>query len=1074
MRTNNVWAHRLRAGPAEVHQLLVPAGDLEVVERDGLTLLESTRGCWPTRPLGQLAPPDTALFARLGRVASGRRPQLAGWEGDRGLRTRAEISDSYAGALRLDPGRPGLRRAQRGAVYSVLGHWESGLEDPALVVMPTGTGKTDTMIALMVAGAPELLLVVVPTAALRTQIGAAFERLGVLQDPAVQAAAATALRPAVCRLEHGLTESDQAQQIAQAATVVVTTPAALDACAEQARAALLERVTHLMIDEAHHSAAKSWAAIIDQVASPRTVLFTATPFREDGQALRGRIIFRFPLREAQREGYFTRIEHEAVLSLTDTHRAVAQKAIDRLDADLAAGYDHVLMARVATVTGARDLERLYRQLAPQHRPSAIHDKLDEPKRRGIIADLTAGRRRIVVCVDMLGEGFDLPQLKIAAIHDPRRSLGPMLQFLGRFVRTSGTIRLGSAAVFLARDPSLAATPLRALLREDADWNVLVQDMTDRAGEAVEELDAFEASFRGVPEQVPTSLLTPTMSAVAHRAPTDQWQPLRALDYFGADRVVGGDVAIGGTTGPTGGEGPPAGGVAWLIVESIAPVRWADTTPELQQQTYELIMMRFDPTRRLLCIHGSEKSSGYVELARAVLGQGAEPIRGTATFRVLSGLDRLVPTTAGLLDARDQFTRYSMHVGSDVAAALDNAEARGRTQTHLITHGFRDGEPDTICAALSGRFWSLRSAAGIKQWSDWCAEQAPKLLDDTIDLAQVFDGLIIPLDLTERPERILLAVEWPWELYLRTVIPTVTLGQDTHPAPDVEFVVEDHQRYGPFRFSVTTPSWTVPYLAEFHGSRGLHYSAADAEATIDTGRETYRLSDWLNRHKPLLLLEGDAVIDDHDRLLAPREDLPPFDPARLVAVDFQANGVDIRVESQRAERRQDSIQAFMSRYLREHDTFEVLIDDDRAGEAADLVGLHTNRRELTITLIHCKFSSSDRPGARVEDLYELCGQAMRGARWRQRGGAPLLQHLQRRVQDYATRTGGVSAFETGTIEDLVRIREIAPQLHIRFRTVLVQPGLRARTASHEQLRLLAGAQAYLRAAAHSTFTVYSSP
>jgi hypothetical protein len=28
----------------------------------------------------------------------------------------------------------------------------------------------------------------------------------------------------------------------------------------------------------------------------------------------------------------------------------------------------------------------------------------------------------VVCVDMLGEGFDLPELKIAAFHDIRKSL----------------------------------------------------------------------------------------------------------------------------------------------------------------------------------------------------------------------------------------------------------------------------------------------------------------------------------------------------------------------------------------------------------------------------------------------------------------------------------------------------------------------------------------------------------------------------------------------------------------------------------------------------------------------------
>ena len=36
---------------------------------------------------------------------------------------------------------------------------------------------------------------------------------------------------------------------------------------------------------------------------------------------------------------------------------------------------------------------------------------------------------------MLGEGFDLPQLKIAAFHDIRKSLAVTLQLAGRFTRS---------------------------------------------------------------------------------------------------------------------------------------------------------------------------------------------------------------------------------------------------------------------------------------------------------------------------------------------------------------------------------------------------------------------------------------------------------------------------------------------------------------------------------------------------------------------------------------------------------------------------------------------------------------
>ena len=49
---------------------------------------------------------------------------------------------------------------------------------------------------------------------------------------------------------------------------------------------------------------------------------------------------------------------------------------------------------------------------------------------------------------MLGEGFDLPEMKIAAIHDAKQSLPVTLQFIGRFTRTAHDANLGNASVIL--------------------------------------------------------------------------------------------------------------------------------------------------------------------------------------------------------------------------------------------------------------------------------------------------------------------------------------------------------------------------------------------------------------------------------------------------------------------------------------------------------------------------------------------------------------------------------------------------------------------------------------------------
>ena len=87
---------------------------------------------------------------------------------------------------------------------------------------------------------------------------------------------------------------------------------------------------------------------------------------------------------------------------------------------------------------------------------------------------------------------------------------------------------------------------------------------------------------------------------------------------------------------------------------------------------------------------------------------------------------------------------------------------------------------------------------------------------------------------------------------------------------------------------------------------------------------------------------------------------------------------------------------MVRNLVRSQTFDILIDDDRSGEAADLVGIRVERGDIFVTLVHCRYSSRAEPGGRLADLYEVYGQAMRGARWRDNGGLALLEHLDRRV------------------------------------------------------------------------------
>ncbi|MCV4614670.1 DEAD/DEAH box helicase family protein, partial [Escherichia coli] len=62
----------------------------------------------------------------------------------------------------------------------IASHWTLGRE-PAMLVMPTGTGKTEVMIAATLAAQSERVLIIVPTDALRHQTAEKFLSYGLLQ-----------------------------------------------------------------------------------------------------------------------------------------------------------------------------------------------------------------------------------------------------------------------------------------------------------------------------------------------------------------------------------------------------------------------------------------------------------------------------------------------------------------------------------------------------------------------------------------------------------------------------------------------------------------------------------------------------------------------------------------------------------------------------------------------------------------------------------------------------------------------------------------------------------------------------
>ncbi len=242
----------------------------------------------------------------------------------------------------------GLRPPQMGALHSILAHIQNP-EDKAIVVMPTGTGKTETMLSALIANQCKKLLVSVPSDSLRTQIANKFITLGLLKEFGIVNTGC--MNPIVGVLNSGFQNTQELQEFISKCNVVVSTMDILTNCSAAERIILKDVFSHFFVDEAHHSEARTWKELIERFDKEKVFLFTATPFRNDGKSLQGKVIFNFSLRKAQEQKYYKEINYlpirEYNKKLADEN--IADKAAAQLKADIAAGYNHILMARCMSV-----------------------------------------------------------------------------------------------------------------------------------------------------------------------------------------------------------------------------------------------------------------------------------------------------------------------------------------------------------------------------------------------------------------------------------------------------------------------------------------------------------------------------------------------------------------------------------------------------------------------------------------------------------------------------------------------------------------------------------------------------
>lgn len=948
-------------------------------------------------------------------------------------------------------GQPGLRSPQLGALHAMLAHRSMEINEPITIVMPTGTGKTETMLAAF-AHTPARTLVIVPSDALRSQIGSKFATLGFL--PEARAVQGGFLCPVVGIVKSKLKTSEQCDELVDACNVLVSTAAAISGSSGEALSRLVQRCERLFVDEAHHVAAKTWAAIADRFSERFIAQFTATPFREDGKHLGGRIPYAYPLRLAQRHGYFAPINYHSIVDLGDTDRAVATAALEQLRSDLAEDMDHVLMARVQSIPRAQAVLSIYEALAPDLRPTRLDSRMPQRGQSAALRSLQSRSSRIIVCVDMLGEGFDLPSLKIAAVHDPHKSLAITLQFVGRFARVGGE-HLGAASVFVPRPFGDLDDRLRRLYGEDADWNALIRDLTQAEVDQQRERSDFEGSFGSVPDEVAMRNLQPKMSIVIYRADRLRWNPYAVYDLFGEDSLLTSQIAIN-----------EQHHVVWFVTEQQTPVSWGQFST-FQEIVHHLFIIHAQPDQGLLYINNSDNGSLHEEVAKAIGGPEASLIRGDEVYRVQHPIARRVPTNVGLSDAVNRNRRFSMHVGADVLEGF-GPNAAQKSKTNIFAYGYSGGSRVSVGASRKGRIWSYRVADNILDWVNWAESMGALVTDDSISVASMMEGFTMPEAVVARPPLVPLGIEWPYELLASTSEARQVQFEGTSVSLlDLDISIINPSSDRPLMFEVSSENWTLEYEMDFNeGGPTIHAHGPDVDILLPNGR--IRLAEFMAGDGMTVFFEQEAVLAPDGYLMQPSRSRLRFDQASLEAVDW--TGVNIRKESQGPDRDVDSVQFRVIEILRQEADWEVVVDDDGTGEIADVVMLRREARLLHIVLAHCKFSRGDDPGARLDDLYQLCGQTVKSHKAISEVDL-VLRKLHRRERNRTQR--GRTGFVQGGIRELTSIMENARFLDARVTVVIAQPGLSAGQFNIPLSELLGCTQLYLDETYNSRFRVLCS-
>jgi len=932
-----------------------------------------------------------------------------------------------------------IRNCQRGAYYATLA-WFSRKNSPCLIALPTGAGKTALMMAICFGLKAQRVLVVTPTDILRSQTYVKFSSQLDLRK--TNALSEQCENPKTFKAVHNFSSENDWNQCLEY-DVVIATPNITSPSYPNVSNPPKGLFDLLIIDEGHHSPAPTWYELLQTMnkQGTKSVLLTATPYRKDRVEIPADLIYDYPISLAINDAIFIPVAfHEENNQIGDRDSSLIRKCKDVRE-EMWEKYQEwpLILVKTNSIKHAEHLENAYNEAGLNVK--AIHSEKAHTENEETLSDLQSKRIDGIVAVGMVGEGLDIPNIKLAVFHRNPQSLPYTIQLIGRLARSETQIYQG-AVIGYADDFSRETYKL---YEKSPDWLKLIPELEQKLlgarvgyserGSFVGDNYIFNSDLN--PYFSTTALEWKDEPKVVDITKVDNWtySTKRRHDQVVYSSKYKEDTVI-------------------IITRTKFQPDWliSNSDSYVQQERFDLhiiyqnkkIVLEYTTDSQIMSMIRTKLFEDKLSKVKAnplnrVLskGDGAYVVVG---LKNSSGISYGNPT-------------YKMLMGREAQDSIRNTDNKVFFPGHALMRlerGNRESEIRGI-SYMNSKIWSLKRS-NIQLFRNWCFMISSLIQESNVPNLPGLEGLRKMEIITIFPEKPLALLHNSY-LLNRSVMyeSNIIMGNNNHGFLGNLFIKE----FSSDRIKFSIGNLDAHFEISFNSSLDMIVKKIDGEDytiiidPIDNVIKRFSIEEYFNKFLPTIIFPDGSALSDG--FFSKPTEVPKLDDS--VVIHYEWDGCDIHSEEE------DTIEGLCVQNFIVQDNIQnntIIFRDHAAYELADILSI--DLRQNHICLFHIKSAgvkdgTPQEPGARKSDMENVLQQGITSTKWIK--NSLFADELERRIEErHATQ------LIHGSKDDFELFREIYKPALFSFEVVIVQPALDMQQITDSLKTMIASVQDFV--------------